>query len=162
VLILWAGSRLLSAQQDWWMREPIRWVQTNLRETDAALDPPRFAGQIADFDANVLLMALGGISAFYPSRVQYHYVSPSIPKGHDTCGEVLSEAHRLGTRVIGRFDLSKAHQDAYNAHPEWFFKKADGQPAIYNGLYQACVNGGWYREKSIEILAEALDRYDVD
>jgi hypothetical protein len=151
-----------AAQQDWWMREPIRWVQTNLRETDASLDPPRFIGQIADFNANVLLMAMGGISAFYPSKVQYHYVSPAIPKDHDTFGEVLREAHSRGIRVIGRFDLSKAHQDVFDAHPEWFFKQANGQPAPYNGLYQACINGGWYRENSIEILTEALDRYDVD
>ena len=53
------------------MREPIRWVQTNLRETDAALDPVRFAGQIADFNANVLLMAMGGIPACYPGNVPY-------------------------------------------------------------------------------------------
>ena len=26
-----------SAETGWWMTEPIRWVQTNLRETDAAL-----------------------------------------------------------------------------------------------------------------------------
>ena len=38
----------------------------------------------------------------------------------------------------------------------------DGRPAIYNGLYQACINGGWYRQKTVEILSEALDRYDVD
>lgn len=144
------------------MREPIRWVQTNLRETDAALDPSRFTGQIADFNANVLLMAMGGISAFYPSKVQYHYVSPYIPKGRDTFGEVLREAHARGIRVIGRFDLSKAHKDVYDAHPNWFFKKADGESVPYNGLYQACINGGWYREKSVEILAEALERYDVD
>ena len=160
--MLLLGAQICGAQQEWWMREPIRWVQTNLRETDAALNPNKFVGQIADFDANVLLMAMGGIAAFYPSKVQYHYVSPSIPAGHDTFGEVLAEAHRRGIRVIGRFDLSKAHKDAYDAHPEWFFKKADGTPAIYNGLYQACVNGGWYREKSIEILKEALDRYPVD
>jgi len=111
-----------AAQPDWWMRQPIRWVQTNLRETDASLDPARFVGQVADFDANVLLMAMGGISAFYPSKVQYHYVSPAIPAGHDTFGEVLREAHKRGIRVIGRFDLSKAHKDVYDAHPEWFFQ----------------------------------------
>jgi hypothetical protein len=75
---------------------------------------------------------------------------------------VLTAAHQRGVRIVGRFDFSKTHQDAYYAHPEWFFKKADGQPAIYNGLYQACVNGGWYREKAPEILREALERYDVD
>ncbi len=51
-----------------WMREPIRWVQTNLRKTDAALNAGTFVDQLAAFDANVLLMQLTGISAFYPSK----------------------------------------------------------------------------------------------
>lgn len=89
-------------------------------------------------------------------------MSPYIPAGHDTFGEVLREAHARGIRIIGRFDFSKANKDAFDAHPEWFFRRADGEPAIYNGLYQACINGGWYREKAVEILSEALDRYDVD
>jgi hypothetical protein len=162
VISMSLSSPLPAAEQGWWMREPIRWVQTNLRETDAALEPDKFVGQVADFDANVLLMALGGISAFYPSNVQFHYVSPHIPKGHDTFGEVLALAHRRGIRIVGRFDFSKTHKDAYTAHPEWFFKKSDGEPAIYNGLYQTCINGAWYREKAPEILREALTRYDVD
>ena len=144
------------------MRQPIRWVQTNLRETDAALEPQKFIDQLSDFDANVLLMAMGGISAFYPSHVQYHYVSPFIPKDHDTFGEVLRIAHSRGIRIIGRWDLSKTHKDVYDAHPDWFFKRTNGEAAVYNGLYQACVNGGWYRQKAVEILTEALDRYDVD
>jgi uncharacterized lipoprotein YddW (UPF0748 family) len=146
----------------WWMTEPIRWIQTNLPETDAALNPRKFVSQIADYDGNVLLMTMGGISAYYPSRVQYHYVSPYIPKDHDTFGEVLAEAHARHIRIVGRFDFSKAHKEAFDAHPEWFFKKADGSPAPYNGLYQACINGGWYREKGVEMLTEALERYDVD
>ena len=31
-------------QPGWWMTEPIRWMQTNLRETDAALNPKQFIG----------------------------------------------------------------------------------------------------------------------
>jgi len=151
-----------AGQQGWWMKEPIRWVQTNLRETDASLNPRKFVEQVADFNANALLMAMGGISAFYPSRVQFHYVSPYIPAGQDTFGEVLKEAHARGIRVIGRFDFSKTRKDAYDAHPEWFFRKTNGEPAVYNGLYQACVNGGWYRENTIENLTEALERYEVD
>ncbi len=155
-------STVCFGQQGWWMSEPIRWLQTNLRETDATLDPARFVGQVADFDANVLLMQMGGISAFYPTRVEFHYRDPYMPPGHDTFGEVLAAAHARGIRVVGRFDFSKAHKDVYDAHPEWFFKKTDGQPVIYNGLYQACINGGWYRQKAVEILTEALERYDVD
>jgi hypothetical protein len=91
------------------MTEPIRWIQTNLPETDAALNPQKFVSQVADYDGNVLLMTMGGISAYYPSKVHYHYVSPYIPKGHDTFGEVLAEAHARHIRIVGRFDFSKAH-----------------------------------------------------
>jgi hypothetical protein len=50
----------------------------------------------------------------------------------------------------------------FDAHPEWFFERVNGEPAIYNGLYSACINGGYYREHAPKILAEALDRYEVD
>jgi hypothetical protein len=160
-LLLAAGS-VLSAQDGWWMREPIRWVQTNLRETDASLDPKRLVGQLADMRANVLHFGMGGICAYYPTKVEFHYPSPHLPAGRDMFGDVLREAHARKIRVVGRFDFSKTEKPVYDAHPEWFFRKADGQPVIYNGLYSTCINGGYYRGKAIEILTEALRRYDVD
>jgi hypothetical protein len=159
---LFADPGTPNGQPGWWMVEPIRWLQTNLRETNAALNPRQFIAGVASFNANVLMMSAGGITALYPSNVQYHYVSPYMPKGQDTFGEVLREAHAHKIRVVSRWDFSKTHKDVFDAHPDWFFKMADGQPATYNGLYLACINGGWYRQKSIEILSEALDRYDVD
>ncbi len=146
----------------WWMDEPVRLVQTNLRETDAALDPQRHVEQVADFGANALLFNMGGIVAFYPTRIEYHYPSTYLPEGRDLFGEVLREAHRKGIRVIGRFDLSKTQKPVFDAHPEWFFKRTDGQPAIYNGLYSTCINGGYYRDHALKILTEALERYEVD
>jgi len=151
-----------NTEPGWWMVEPIRWLQTNLRETNAALNPKEFIAQVVNFNANVLMMSAGGITALYPSKVEYEYVSPYLPKGQDTFGEVVQEAHANKIRVVSRWDFSKAHKDVFDAHPDWFFKMANGQPAIYNGLYLACINGGWYRQKSIEILSEALDHYDVD
>jgi Hypothetical glycosyl hydrolase 6 len=151
-----------TAEPGWWMTEPIRWLQTNLRETNAALNPKEFIAEVVKFNANVVMMSAGGITALYPSKVQYEYVSSYLPKGQDTFGEVLKEAHANKIRVVSRWDFSKTHKDVYDAHPDWFFKMADGQPALYNGLYLACINGGWYRQKSVEILSEALDRYDVD
>jgi hypothetical protein len=50
----------------------------------------------------------------------------------------------------------------FDAHPEWFFKRASGEPAIYSGLYSTCINGGYYRGHALTILEEALDRYEVD
>ncbi|MBZ5584901.1 MAG: hypothetical protein LAQ30_22360 [Acidobacteriia bacterium] len=150
------------AEEGWWMQEPIRWVQTNLRETDAGLDAPRLMGQLSAMRANVLLMGMGGIAAYYPTRVESHYASPYLPAGRDLFGDVLREAHARKIRVVGRFDFSKTRKAVFDAHPEWFFRRSDGGPVIYNGLYSTCINGGYYRERAMEILSEALDGYAVD
>jgi hypothetical protein len=151
-----------SAQQGWWMTEPIRWVQTNLRQTDASLDARRLAEQLADMRANVLLQGMGGIVAYYPTATEFHYPSPDLPPGRDMFGDVLRESHARKIRVVGRFDFSKTRKAVYDAHPEWFFRQANGEPVIYNGLYSSCINGGYYRVQALRILSEALEKYDVD
>src|SRR5262245_16291888 len=87
------------AQHRWWMDEPVRLVQTNLRETDSGLDPVRLVGQVADFPANSLLFGCGGVVAHYPTEVKFHSRSPHLPSGRDLFGETLREAHRRGIRV---------------------------------------------------------------
>lgn len=144
------------------MTEPLRWLQTNIREPDAATDPVALAREAARFKANVLHLNMGGITATYPTKVQFHTRSPYLGEGRDFFGDALREAHRLGVRVVGRFDFSKTRKDAFDAHPEWFFRKADGNPVIYNGLYSTCINSRWYSEHAMKILSEALEAYDVD
>lgn len=147
----------------WWMDEPVRLVQTNLREIDSGLDPERLVRQVADFPANTLLFGCGGIVAHYPTEIPLHFRSTHLPPGRDLFGETLQAAHRRGIRVIGRFDFSKAPQPVYEAHPEWFFRTAEGQPVVdESGLHTACINGGYYREHAPKVLEEALGRYDVD
>jgi hypothetical protein len=162
-LAMWSVLAMTaSAQQGWWMTEPIRWVQTNLRQTDAVLDANRLAGQLADMRANVLLQGMGGIVAYYPTTTEFHYPSPQLPPGRDMFGDVLREAHARKIRVVGRFDFSKTRKAVFDAHPEWFFRQSNGEPVIYNGLYSSCINGGYYRVQAIKILSEALEKYDVD
>ncbi|HEY3440911.1 MAG TPA: hypothetical protein VGK29_09175 [Paludibaculum sp.] len=146
----------------WWMTEPLRWLQTNLREPDAATDPLALVQQASAFHANVLHLNMGGIAATYPTRVEFHYASPQLPPGTDFFGAALRAAHARHIRVVGRFDFSKTRKEVFDAHPEWFFRQAGGAPVIYNGLYSTCINSGWYREHAPKILTEALTRYDVD
>ncbi len=164
VLLLLATAAALpcAAQPRWWMDEPVRLVQTNLRETDANLDAARLVKQVSEMGANALLFGMGGITAYYPTKVAFHYPSPFLPPGRDLFGDVLREAHARGIRVIGRFDLSKTPKPVYDAHPEWFFKRANGEPVVYNGTYSTCINGGYYRGHALAILSEALERYEVD
>src|SRR5262245_38792728 len=150
------------AQEGWWMNEPIRWVQTNLRQVDATLDARRLAEQLAEMRANVVLIGMGGIVSYYPTSVQYHYPSPDLRAGRDMFGDVIRECHARRIRVVGRYDLSKTRKEVYDAHPEWFFRQANGEPVIYNGLYSTCINGGYYREQAMKILAEGLEKYEVD
>jgi len=52
------------------MTEPFRLVQTNLHETDTALDPMRLDQQFADFPAKVVLFGVGGIAAHFPTSAR--------------------------------------------------------------------------------------------
>ena len=61
------------ADARWWKREPIRFLQTNLSETDSTVDPHALVAAVADFGANTFLMNMGGIVAQYPTRVPFHY-----------------------------------------------------------------------------------------
>ncbi len=146
----------------WWMDEPVRFLQTNLREADSTTDPTTLVEQVASFPANTLLLNMGGIVAQYPTRVAFHYPSRMLAPGRDLFGEVLQLAHARRMRVVGRFDLSKTRKEVYDRHPEWFFRSADGGPYVYNELYATCINGGYYRQHAPKILAEALERYPVD
>jgi putative glycosyl hydrolase-like family 6 (GHL6) protein len=74
----------------------------------------------------------------------------------DFLGQALDQAHALGLRFIARLDLSKCHKHVYESRPEWFFRRADGQPQVYNGLYSTCVNGGYYQDYAFEIMQEIL------
>ncbi len=144
---------------EWWQR-PYRMVQTNLRMTDALMEPRAVARQAREFGATVLLFNIGGIFAFYPTALPLHARNPML-KG-DLLGEMLEAAHAEGLKLVGRFDLSKSTRAAYEAHPEWFVHNRRGEPLEYNGTYQACVNGGWYQGYAHEIIREVLGRYAVD
>jgi hypothetical protein len=150
------------AQPGWWTTTPVRWLQANLRQTDSATDPARLVEDAARFHANVLHINMGGIVAQYPTRVPFHYPSPHLAPGKDFFGDALRLAHARGLRVVGRFDFSKTPKAVFDAHPEWFFRQANGEPVVYNGLYSTCINSGWYARQVLEILSEALGRYAVD
>lgn len=143
-----------------WYRQDYRIVQTNLREIDAREKPDDIARAVIDFGGNVIVSNIGGIVAFYPTGLQYHYRNPYLQG--DFAGEMIEAAHARGMAYLGRFDLAKGMKPAFDAHPEWFSLRRDGQPREYNGTYQACPNGGWMQEYGIEILREALTRYRPD
>ncbi|MCA0754623.1 family 10 glycosylhydrolase [Paenibacillus sp. N4] len=144
----------------WWKSNKLRLVQNNLRETDADLDVDLLMSELKDFNANTLMMNAGGIFAFYPSTLQYQYVTPYLKK--DLLGETIEKAHESGIRFIARFDFSKAHESIFRERPEWFYRSKAGSEVNYFGIVHTCLNGGYQQQYSLDILEEALNNYDVD
>lgn len=144
----------------WWKNNDLRLIQNNLREIDADMDVDLLIAQVKDMGANTLMLNAGGIFAFYPSKLRYHYVTPHL-KG-DLLGEALEKAHGAGIRVIARFDFSKAHETVFRQRPEWFYRSAEGKEVNYGGIVHTCLNGGYQQQYALDILDEALSLYKPD
>ena len=144
----------------WWDSNDLRLIQTNLREPDATLDFDRLFDRLADLRANVWLMNVGGIAAFYPTDLEYHYQNPHVEG--DPLAEGIEHCRERDMRLMARFDFSKAHESIFAERPEWFYRDAEGEPVNYHGIVHTCVNGGYQREYSLRILEEVLSSYDVD
>ena len=150
----------------WWEQNNLRLVQTNLRETDATLEPNRLVADLTNMSANTLMMNTGGIVAFYPTDLPFHFTNPYLTQGNgtirDLIGETVTACHQAGIRFIARFDFSKADESVFAAHPDWFYQNAAGERMRFNSTVATCVNGWYQREGALEILREALGRFDVD
>src|SRR5690606_22696620 len=59
----------------WWRANNLRVIQTNLPAYEAALNVDSLVADLQHFSANTLIINAGGIMAFYPTKLQYHYTN---------------------------------------------------------------------------------------
>lgn len=144
----------------WWSNNRLRLIQNNLRETDANLDVDLLIRELQQFNTNVLMMNAGGIVAFYPSTLEYQYISSSLTS--DLLEETIAKAHVAGMRFIARFDFSKAHESIYAKRPEWFYRTKAGDAVNYHGIVHTCLNSYYQQEYSLLMIDEVLSKYPVD
>ena len=158
-------------QKLWW-KKPLRVVQTNLQVKDTRLmDPEKIAAETEAMAGNVLVMNVGGIYAWYPSKVRYHHINEYLPKEGDLLAELIDACHRRNIRVVARFDFSKTDDAVFQQRPDWFIREPDRSPRIYGAtrpgdwsiLYTTCINAGYRNEEvAIPVLEEVIDNYDID
>lgn len=144
----------------WWSKNNLRLIQNNLREKDANLDVDALISQLKKLSANVLMINAGGIVAFYPTKLEYHYRAANQQK--DLLREIVDKAHSNDIRVIARFDFSKAHESIFVKKPEWFYRTKDGREVNYHGIVHSCISSYYQQEYSLNIIDEVLTHYDVD
>ncbi|MBL8555601.1 MAG: hypothetical protein JNL41_15115 [Phenylobacterium sp.] len=154
-----AVAQTAAGQKGWWERD-YRIVQTNLREIDVLEDPRVIARAVKDFGGTAIVSNIGGIVAFYPTKLELQYKNPYLKT--DFVAEMIKASHDEGLAYLGRFDTSKALKPVYDAHPDWFVLNRDGQPTEFAGTYQACPNGPWLQDYALKMLREALTVYKPD
>lgn len=154
-----AGAEGDGADGDWWLK-PHRLLQTNLREIDATMDLDRYVEEVQAFGANIVLFNVGGIVANYPTELENHWRNPFMEG--DVVGEALSRLHAADIKMMGRFDFSKLNEAFAAKHPDWLYVSEKGGNVNYNGQVHTCVMGGYQQAYMLEILKEALTRYELD
>ena len=145
----------------WWDKNNLRLIQNNLRAKDAAMDRQSLIARLKELSCNVLLLNTGGLMAFYPTALEYHYRSPWLGSG-DLTGDMVKLCHDNGMRYMARFDFSKIHESVYARHPQWAYRSLKGEIINYNGMVHACINSEYQRNCSLAILDEVTEKYPID
>ncbi|MDO3408985.1 hypothetical protein QWJ34_04325 [Saccharibacillus sp. CPCC 101409] len=159
-------------KEEVWWRRPLRIIQPNLQVADTdKIDPARLAGQLEKLGANAVVFNVGGIYAWYETEVPHHTRNPFLPAGRDLLAEVIAELHKRDIRFIARYDFSKADDSVWLRRPQWFARDGEGRPETVGAgrpgpwplLLTTCINGGYRNGEAAEkVLAESLERYDID
>ncbi len=158
VLTADAAPATASAAQPWY-RRTLRWGQTNITEIDPArYDIAWWRRHWQRTRTQGVIINAGGIVAYYPSRVPLHRPAQFLG-GRDLFGELCQAAHEDRLVVFARMDSSRAHEDFYRAHPDWFAVDAAGRPHKAGETFVTCVNGPYYDDHIPAILREIAERY---
>src|SRR5262245_8269205 len=127
-----------------WYRRVTRWGQTNITEIDPVqYDIGWWRQHWRRTQTEGVIINAGGIVAYYPSNVPFHHHAQYL-NGRDLFGELCHAAHEDGLVVFARMDSNRAHQDLFDAHPDWFARDAAGNPYKAGELFLSCVYSPYY------------------
>ena len=158
---IYSAFAQVTPKNEWWLKEPYRLVQTNLREIDAIdFDIDVYLESVKEIGANTVLINVGGIVANYYTKLTFHYKNPYLK--NNLLKEVVDRLHQENIRVIGRYDFSKLNEKYAFENPDWLYKSVDGEYVNYNGQVHTCVNGGYQQEYALKILNESLTMLPLD
>jgi hypothetical protein len=160
-----AAAGLEAAEPPEWYGRPMRWMQLAFVEDDPGhYDPKFWLDYFRRVHADAACLSAGGCVAFYPTKVPFHYRSKFLGNG-DAFGEMAEGCRKLGMNVVARTDPHAAHQDVYDAHPEWIAVDEKGQKRRHWAdpeLWVTCALGGYNFEFMTDVTIEIVQKYKVD
>ncbi len=148
------------------LTQPMRWLQLAFVEDDPGnYDLQFWLDYIRRIRAEGVCLSAGGCVAFYPTRVPLHYRSCFMKEGQDPFGELAAECRRMGLAILARVDPHAAHDDVFQAHPDWIARDPEGRPRRHwamPGYWVTCGLGPYNFEFMRDVVREIAERYDID
>jgi hypothetical protein len=148
-----------------WFDRPMRWAQLTLVENDPGqYDPQFWLDYFKRVHADAATLSAGGVVAYYPTKIPLHHRSQWM-KDSDPFGELVAGCRKQKMVVVARTDPHAAHQDVYDAHPDWIAVDASGQRRRHWAapeLWVTCALGPYNFELMTEVHREIVALYQVD
>jgi Hypothetical glycosyl hydrolase 6/Beta-galactosidase trimerisation domain len=144
-----------------WLKTSLVMIMTMRADDAPKWDAPSLVALAQSFSLGALGFSVGGVTAFYPTKVAGHPVSPSLGE-RDLVDETVAALHGAGIRAIGRIDPSAGSSDELRLHPGRFARTEDGKPIRLHDFYLTCPNGDHYGQFMLEVVREILERYQLD
>jgi len=142
-----------------WYKTTYRWAQTNFTEDDPVkADIEFWRGQWRRTKTQGVIINCGGIVAYYPSKYGLQYRAKYLDD-QDFFKRVSDAAREEGIVVVARMDMQRATKEFYEAHPDWFCRKKNGDPIISQDRYYTCVNSDYYKAYIPKVLEEIIENY---
>jgi hypothetical protein len=146
-----------------WWQAGLRIVQYNWSQEELQhLDIDGLVAVSREIEANTVVINGGGVYAWYPTDVPFHFADPQARR-QDPFGRCVAACKQAGLRVIPRMDFSRNATDALELHPDWFARDADGTVQQHQSTYSTCPSSPYRNGAFAEhVLREIAERYDID
>ena len=148
-----------------WYSRPMRWAQLTLVEDDPGnYDLNFWLDYFRRTHSDAACLSAGGCVAYYPTKVPLHYRSKFMGD-RDPLGDLITGCRKLGMNVVARTDPHAAHDDVYQAHPDWIAVTADGKPRRHWAdptLWVTCGLGPYNFEFMTDVTREIMQLYKID
>ncbi len=144
-----------------WLGESLAMIMTMRADDATRWDADGLVALARSFSLGALGFSVGGVTAFYPSMVEGHPISPSLD-GRDLVGATVHALHEAGIRAIGRIDPSLGSAEQLAAHPDRFARTANGEPVRLHDFYLTCPNGDHFKRFMLDVVREIVERFPLD
>ena len=155
------------AESEPWYDRTRRWVQLVLTEGDTGkYDPQWWLDLFKRAHVQGICLVAGGVTAFYPTKIQYHPKAAFMKDGEDMFGEIVRPAQKMGITIVARTDAQACLNEAAIKHPEWLNIDENGNTRKHKSFLETrtgtCAYGDYNFKYMTGIHKEIMQMYMVD